>query len=59
MYIRSNKFHQVEGMVEGRVQSQLIYECGHWRLHGDYYYDDDDEDDDEYYGPIQLKSEGP
>ena len=59
MYIRSNKFHQHEGMVKGSVKSKLVYECGHWRFYGEHYYDDDDEDDDEYYGPIQLKSEGP
>ena len=62
MYNRYNEFHHVEGMVNGRVQSRLIYECGHWRLRsrwGDYYHDDED-DDDQYYGPMfmELKSEG-
>ena len=59
MYIRSNKFHQLEGMIKGSVKSKLVYECGYWRFYGEHYYDDDDEDDDEYYGPLQLKSEGP
>ena len=67
MYNRSNEFHHVESMVNGRVQIRLVYEGGHWRLKSrwsDYYHDDEDDDDDddgrEYYGPmiIELKSEG-
>ena len=60
MYNRYNEFHQVEGMVRSRVESELIYECGRWRLQSkwDDYNHDDEDDDAEYLGPIEQKSEG-